>query len=96
MNVHNDLPSVPPIAGENQISAVEKSPTAANPSSSAVGSDQAHLSGAASLISHAASLSEVRAEKVQPIQLAIASGSYSVSSTDVAQSLMGYMLGNQE
>lgn len=96
MNVRNDLPPIQPIAGDNQVSAVEKSPTPANPSASAASTDHADLSGAASLISHAASLSDVRAEKVQSVQAAIASGSYNVSSTDVAQSLMGYMLGNQQ
>jgi len=95
MNVRNDLQPVQPIAGDNQLSVVEKPSAAANPSTSAVSADQAHLSGAASLISHAASLSDVRAEKVQSVQAAIANGSYSVSSSDVARSLMDHMLGNQ-
>ncbi len=96
MNVRNDLQPIQPIAGDNQVSAVEKSPAAASPSSPAVSTDQTHLSGAASLVSHVASLSDVRAEKVQSIQAAIASGSYSVSSSDVAQSLMNDMLGSQK
>jgi negative regulator of flagellin synthesis FlgM len=94
MNVRNDLLSIQPITGENQVSAVEKSSTIAHSSSSTTASDQAHLSSAAALISHAASLSDVRAEKVQAIQSSIANGSYNISSTDVAQSLMGSMLGN--
>jgi len=96
MNVRNDLQPIQPIAGDNHVSAVDKPSVSASPSSSAVSTDQAHLSGAASLISHAASLSDVRAEKVQSIQAAIANGSYSISSSDVAQSLMNHMLGNSE
>lgn len=95
MNVRNDFQPIPPIADNNQASAVEKSSAAANPSAQAVSTDQAHLSATASLISQAASLSDVRAEKVQSIQAAIANGSYSVSSSSVAQSLVNHMLGNQ-
>lgn len=96
MNIRNDLQPIQPISGDAQISAAEKTPGSSSASSSAVGNDQTHLSFAASLISHAASLSDVRAEKVQSVQAAVAGGSYSVSATDVARSLMNHMLGNQE
>lgn len=93
MNIRTDLQPIQPVAGGNQVSAAIKS---SNPSSApGVRSDQTHLSSAASLASHAASLSDVRMEKVQAIQSATAGGVYSVSSSDVAQSMMSHMLGNQ-
>lgn len=95
MNVRNDLHSIQPIASETQVSAVGK-PSGVASVSPAAGSDQAHLSGAAALASHAASISDVRTEKVQSVQSAIANGTYHVSSADVATSLMSHMLGNQE
>jgi flagellar biosynthesis anti-sigma factor FlgM len=96
MNIRNDLQSIQPIAGENQVSAVEKPPSAASASPAAAGADYAQLSGAASLASHAASLPDIRAEKVQSVQAAIANGAYNVSSTDVAGSLMNHMLGSRQ
>ena len=94
MNVRNDLQPTQPISTEAQISPVERVSSALSGASAAAASDQAHLSGVASLASHASSISDVRTEKVLSIQAAIASGSYQVSSADVAQSLMGHMLGN--
>ena len=97
MNVRNDLQHIQQVTGENQVSAVEKPPSIGATSPSAT-SDQTHLSGAASLASHTASLPDVRADKVQSVQAAIASGSYSVSSSDVAASLIQHMTqttGNQ-
>lgn len=94
MNVRNDLQHIQPVAGENQVSAVEKPPSDAATSAPAAG-DQAHLSGAASLASHAASLPDIRPDRVQSVQAAIASGSYNISSSDVADSLMQHMIGSQ-
>lgn len=94
MNVRNDLQTIQPTSTDTQISPAERVSSASLEASAAAASDQAHLSSAASLASHTSSVSDVRAEKVQSIQAAIASGSYQVSSADVAQSLMGHMLGN--
>jgi flagellar biosynthesis anti-sigma factor FlgM len=100
MNVRNDLSSLQPIAGDNQVSPAAKSSAAktsiASVSDSATPvSDQAHLSSAASLASQAASLPDVRMEKVQSTQAAIAGGTYNIPSADVAQSLVNHMLGGQ-
>lgn len=97
MNVRNDLQPIQPVTGENQVSAGEK-PLSAGATSAPASGDQTHLSGAASLASHAASLPDVRTDKVQSVQAAIAAGSYSVSSSDVAASLIQHMTqktGNQ-
>lgn len=58
--------------------------------------DQASLSGAGNLVSQAvassASVSDVRFEKVAALQAAIADGTYSVSSHDVASKIVEQLL----
>ena len=94
MNVRNDLQDIQPISSGNQVSGAQKTSGASRTAQSIAPGDEAHLSSAASLASYAASLSDVRADKVQSIRTAIAGGSYNVSSADVAQSMMNHMLGN--
>jgi len=96
MNIRNDLQPIQPIAADTQVSTAERTSGPSGTTSIVASTDQAHLSSAASLASHAASLSDVRSEKVASVQTAIASGTYSVSSTDVAHSLMNNMLGSQQ
>ncbi|HMG02742.1 MAG TPA: flagellar biosynthesis anti-sigma factor FlgM [Edaphobacter sp.] len=55
--------------------------------------DETKLSPASAQIAQALGESDVRTEKVAALQKAIASGSYSVSSSDVADKLMQTMLG---
>jgi negative regulator of flagellin synthesis FlgM len=94
MNIRNDLPSIQPLVDSTLASAAGK-PTSSAAASTVPDSDQTHLSGAASLAIHAASLSDVRSEKVASVQAAIADGSYNVSSADVAHSLISHMLDSQ-
>lgn len=100
MNIRSDLQAVQSASSDTALSSVQRA--AANPGthldsvSTSTSADQAHLSAAASLVSQAASLSDVRLEKVQSIQAAIASGNYHVSSSDVAQSLINHLLGGRE
>jgi negative regulator of flagellin synthesis FlgM len=97
LNIQIDLQPIQPVACDQQVSTTAKSSNSSRATSSGtVGSDQTDLSSAASFVSHAASLSGVRMEKVQAIQSAIANGVYNVRSSDVAQSMMSHMLGNQE
>jgi negative regulator of flagellin synthesis FlgM len=56
-----------------------------------LGADHAHVSKAASLLAKAATASDVRMEKVASIQTALANGSYKVSASDVASSLIDSM-----
>jgi len=62
--------------------------TKQNPASGATRTDHAELSSAGGLISKALEHSDVRMDKVQALQQAIASGSYHVSSSDVADKLI--------
>jgi negative regulator of flagellin synthesis FlgM len=54
--------------------------------------DQTNLSSTSSVIAHALEGSDVRTEKVASLQQAIASGSYSVSSSDVAGKMVDSLL----
>jgi negative regulator of flagellin synthesis FlgM len=54
--------------------------------------DQAVISSTSNLITQALGGSDVRLEKIRPLQAAIAEGSYNVSSSDVADSLISSAL----
>jgi negative regulator of flagellin synthesis FlgM len=54
--------------------------------------DQANISTTSNLISAALSASDVRQEKILPIQQAIANGTYSVSSSDVADKIISSLV----
>jgi negative regulator of flagellin synthesis FlgM len=55
-------------------------------------SDQAQLSAAAEHLAQASSSSDVRLDKVAAIQIAIKSGTYQVSASDVAQKVINALL----
>ena len=95
MNISQDIQPVRPIAPEIQVAVAERVMRGTAEELEAAGADEAHLSVAASLASQA-SLPDVRQEKVAGVQAALASGTYSVSSQDVAQSLMDHMLGKKD
>lgn len=92
MNIRNDLQPVQPLNRDFQVSSSGKASNDSDAFAPLAGSDQAHLSSGAAFASQLSSLPDVRTEKVQAIQSAIANGSYNVSSMDVAQSLIGHML----
>ncbi|HEY1731231.1 MAG TPA: flagellar biosynthesis anti-sigma factor FlgM [Terriglobales bacterium] len=96
MNVRNDIQPILPLDHDIQVAVAATSSHGSNDSTVLANSDQTHLSGAAALASQVALLPDVRTEKVQAVQIAIANGSYSISSTDVAHSLMSHMFGGKE
>lgn len=96
MNVSNDLQAAQPVSGDARIFAVGSGSVKPESRTSSESADQASLSGAAGLARVAASLPDVRAEKVQAVQAAIAGGNYKVGAEDVASSLMDHMLGGKE
>lgn len=94
MNIRNDLsPRI--LGGDIQVSSAAKAVRSSDVASLPIDGDQARLSSAASLASQLAALPDVRTEKVQALQMSIANG-YSVSSSDVARSVMDFMLGSRE
>ena len=64
----------------------------ASTAGSALGNDQATLSGAGSQVSQTASDSDVRADKVASIQSALAAGTYNVPASAVASKMVDAML----
>jgi len=96
MNIQNDLQGLPQILGPSGPSAGEMQPAAQGASQVSTPNDEAHLSAAASLVSQAVSLPDVRTEKVAAVQAALANGSYRVSSSDLAASLIESMQSNQK
>ncbi|SNS75518.1 anti-sigma-28 factor, FlgM family [Granulicella rosea] len=82
--------TVTPAAGKPTANSVLATPAAAPKQ------DQTSLSGASNLLSKAvassSSVSDVRFEKVAALQAAIADGTYSVSSHDVAAKIVDQLL----
>lgn len=68
-------------------------PTAPTAASTTSGLDQASLSNGGGLVALAAQTPDVRMEKIAPLQAAIAAGTYNVSSSAVADKIVGAMLG---
>ncbi len=95
MNVNNDLQGVQQLFSSQQVIRAEGAKTQnAAGSAAAAGADEATLSHAASLASQAASDSDVRMDKVAEVQQALASGTYNVSSGEVAGKMIDRMLGH--
>jgi negative regulator of flagellin synthesis FlgM len=89
------LSSIAPAAAQPTSQAAETA-AAANQHSMSVAktghADQASLSSASGMIAHALEGSDVRSEKVAALQQAIASGSYKVSSSEVADKMIQSLL----
>jgi negative regulator of flagellin synthesis FlgM len=96
MNIGDGFRSLQRVFGsEGAEQAAQKTAksNASAPGSVTAGSDEAHLSSAATLATTSANeASDVRMEKVLAIRQALAAGTYDVSSMDVAASLMTQML----
>lgn len=94
MDIRNSLDSLKSLLGVTQPASSatpSKAPGAATPS--ALTSDSATLSSAASQVALTASDTEVRMDKVSSIQAALASGTYNVPASAVASKMVDGMLG---
>jgi negative regulator of flagellin synthesis FlgM len=95
-NLQQALSSVAPAttAPTQQISAAEREAQANATTTTAAtqAADRADLSTTGGLISKAMEGSDVRTAKVEALQQAIASGSYNVSSSDVADKMIDSLL----
>ncbi len=95
MNIHSNLNPIAPNLPDSPSSRIGAVGNAAAPAAAPSGSfdpDQTHLSQAAVAASATSSLSDVRLDKVASIQQALASGSYSVSPSDLAGKLIDHLL----
>jgi negative regulator of flagellin synthesis FlgM len=80
------------VTGETKSTQTQSNSTAARTNTAATSTDQANFSPTGSLIAQALSSDDVRADKVAALREAIASGSYKVSSFDVADKLIQSLL----
>jgi negative regulator of flagellin synthesis FlgM len=92
MNVHNNLQGLQQLFASQEV-AGNSSGRTASPESGSGSADEATLSSAASAAAQAAPDSDVRMEKVAQVQKALAEGTYSVASSDVANRMIETMLG---
>ena len=95
MNISQDMQSARAMAPQVEVAVGKKASGSGATALEPIVGDQTHLSGAASLASQAASVPDVRQEKVTSVQTALADGTYSVKSDEVAQSLMHHLLGKK-
>jgi flagellar biosynthesis anti-sigma factor FlgM len=97
MNVRNGIESLPQTIATQTPAATTATPAkgTGSPPSGSPGVDQAKLSAAATQASqtaNAASVSDVRLDKVASIQSALQAGTYRVPASDVAQKVIASML----
>ena len=95
MEINNSYDSLKSLLGVNtSTSAQPASKGSATTGGSALGSDSATLSSAASQMSQSAGDDGVRMDKVASIQSALAAGKYNVPASAVASKMVDAMLGN--
>lgn len=92
MKVTNELQGLEQIVPAREIAKAGAAGQAQGTAGSAA-ADEATLSSAASLAAQAAPDSDVRMEKVVQVQQAMATGSYDVPASDVANKMIERMLG---
>jgi negative regulator of flagellin synthesis FlgM len=86
-------PALNPVVGATDTQrSIPAKPAGNDPAAPEPQADDARLSAAGELINQTFGASDVRADKVEALQKAIASGSYSVSSSEVADKLIQSML----
>jgi flagellar biosynthesis anti-sigma factor FlgM len=97
MDIRSSLDGLKSLLGTSQATPVNTQPTQSTnaTSASALGSDSATLSSAASEMLLTAGDPTVRADKVSSIQTALAAGAYNVPASAVASKMVDSMLGNQ-
>ena len=94
MNIQNDLQGLQSLFPSQEVTKPQAStPDDTSASTSAGGTDQATLSMAASAAAQAAPDADVRMEKVNQVQQALAAGTYNVTASAVADKMISQMLG---
>jgi negative regulator of flagellin synthesis FlgM len=82
-----------PVESVDEISAASGAATVKSLPVNQQAADQANVSSVGGLVAQVSATSDVRTEKVAQLQAAIASGSYHVSSEDVASKIVEHLLG---
>lgn len=91
MKIQGDLQGLQQISGLAEVSVSKKQPAETNTANASEQTVEAHLSDAAQLVSQAVALPDVRSDKIASVQAALAKGSYTVASSEVAARLMDHM-----
>jgi negative regulator of flagellin synthesis FlgM len=96
MEIQSSLDGLKSLLGVNNTTAPAASETKSNATAggSALGSDRATLSSAASEVAQSAGDDGVRMDKVASVQSALAAGTYNVPASAVAAKMVDSMLGN--
>lgn len=95
MEIRNSLEGLSSLLGVNAADVAASKAKSPSASPSALGTDHATLSSAASEMAQAAGQDGVRMEKVTAIQAALADGTYSVPASAVASKVLDSMLGGK-
>ena len=97
MDIRNNLDGLKSLLGVETAAGAPGRPTRTQQTAdSALGSDRATLSSAASEISQVAREEGVRPEKVAAVKAALAAGTYNVPASAVASKVVDAMLGGQK
>ena len=96
MDIRSSFDGLRSILGTNSAAqSVPQSNKTATTSSTSWGGDQATLSSAGSAVSSTSADSGIRMDKISAIQSALTAGTYQVSSSAVASSVIDSMMGAQ-
>jgi negative regulator of flagellin synthesis FlgM len=95
MDIRSSLEGLKSLLGTPAVAPAPTQQPKSGAASSALGSDRATFSSAASEVSQTAGDSGVRMDKVASIQAMLAAGSYNVSAGAVASKVVDSMLGGQ-
>ncbi|HUY81916.1 MAG TPA: flagellar biosynthesis anti-sigma factor FlgM [Acidobacteriaceae bacterium] len=95
MNISQEMPTALSITPPIQAAVAKRILESSVGAFESTASDSTELSGAAAPASQTDSTPDARQEKVAAVQAAIADGTYSVPSKDVALALMDHMLGKK-
>lgn len=93
MNVNNNLQGLQQLFSSQEVNQQAARTGASDAQAVHPGTDNATLSSAASVAAAAAPDSDVRMEKVNAIQQALASGAYNIPASEVAGKMIDHMLG---
>ena len=92
MNIRSGIEDLSPILPSQSLTSTPAARASSAPQGESLDSDKAQLSVLATGVSQSTATSDVRLDKIASIQSALQSGTYQVSSAEVAQKIIDSML----
>jgi negative regulator of flagellin synthesis FlgM len=92
MNIRSGIEDLSPILPSQSVASAPAARGSIASQNESLNSDQAQLSVLATGVTQSTAISDVRLDKVANIQNALQSGTYQVSSADVAQKIIASMM----